>query len=354
MERGLTTRTRTALILVVAALLIGTGVVPFTVGETAAQVSQPETDNTVTRITVGANGSADWTVQVRTRLDTAESVEEYEAFQEQIRSDSTAYLDPFRERMRGVVARSANATGREMRAEGFAIETSIQEIPRRWGIVTFRFTWTNFAAPSDGRLVVGDIFQGGFFLAPNDSLVIRSPPEYVIADVAPPPADRVNGSVTWVGREDFADGRPHVEFAPAQDQETSDGSTAQRSSPSPASPDGIAGLGVLLGGALLLLLIGVAVYVGYQRRSGSGDLREYPTEQSTPASGASVQTDEERVLQLLEERDGRVRQADIAEAFDWSASKTSRVIGSMVEAEDIEKLQLGRENLIDLMDEDSE
>jgi hypothetical protein len=133
MASWLTTRARANLILVVSLLLIVTGVVPVTVGETTAQVSQPETDNTVTRITVGANGTAEWTVQVRTRLDTAESVEEYEAFQEQIRSNSTAYLGPFRERMRGVVARAANATGREMRAEGFAIETSIQEVPRRWG-----------------------------------------------------------------------------------------------------------------------------------------------------------------------------------------------------------------------------
>ena len=42
-------------------------------------------------------------------------------------------------------------------------------------------------------------------------------------------------------------------------------------------------------------------------------------------------TDEERVIRLLEQREGRMRQTDIAEEFEWSASKTSRTIGSLVE-----------------------
>ncbi len=348
MAGWLTKRVRGLPILVVATLLIGTVLVPGVVVETAAQGSQPETDNTVTRITISPNGSAEWTVQVRTRLDTDESVREYEAFQERIRANSTVYLEPFRERMRGVVARAANATGREMRAEEFAIETSIQEVPRRWGIVTFRFDWTNFAASSEERLTVGDVFQGGFFLASNDSLVIRSPPRYMITDVSPPPSERVNGSVTWVGREDFADERPRVEFVPGQDQEAGDGSST-----SSEAPDGFAGLWIVIGG-FLIVLVGIAVYVGYQRRGGGSVQPMSPDGQPLQAEDASHLTDEERVLHLLEESDGRVRQAEIADAFDWSASKTSRVIGSLVETGDIEKLQLGRENLIDLVEDDTE
>lgn len=353
MAGRLSTRWRTVQIVAVATLLIVTGVVSGGVGQTAAQSTQPETDNTVTRIQVGDSGSASWTVQVRTRLDTAESVREYETFQERIRTNSSEYLDPFRERMRGVVTRAANATGREMRAEEFAIGTTIQEVPRRWGVVTFRFTWSNFTKAADGRLVVGDVFEGGLFLAKNDSLEIHSPAGYTITDVSPPPSEQVNGSVTWVGREDFADERPRVALVTARDQDTGDGSTTQPPSPSAASSDGSPAL-ELLGVGLLLVLGGVGLYVGYQRRTARSVESASAADQSTESTEAPVLTDQERVGELLEERDGRVRQADIAGAFDWSASKTSRVIGSMVEAGDVEKIQLGRENLIERVDEDSE
>lgn len=49
------------------------------------------------------------------------------------------------------------------------------------------------------------------------------------------------------------------------------------------------------------------------------------------ATGAGVMTVRERVRELLEANDGRIRQTAIADEFDWSASKTSRVIENMVE-----------------------
>lgn len=70
----------------------------------------------------------------------------------------------------------------------------------------------------------------------------------------------------------------------------------------------------------------------------------------TPAETRPV-TDAERVQMLLEARDGRMRQAEIVDELEWSASKTSRVIGEMADEGEIEKLRLGRENLIELADE---
>lgn len=64
-------------------------------------------------------------------------------------------------------------------------------------------------------------------------------------------------------------------------------------------------------------------------------------------------TDAERVQRLLESREGRMRQADIVDEVEWSASKTSRVIGEMADEGTIEKLRLGRENLIEIADDES-
>lgn len=62
-------------------------------------------------------------------------------------------------------------------------------------------------------------------------------------------------------------------------------------------------------------------------------------------------TDEDRVRDLLEERGARVKQGEVAEALDWSKSKTSRVLSRMADADRIRKYQLGRKNVIELPDE---
>jgi len=47
-----------------------------------------------------------------------------------------------------------------------------------------------------------------------------------------------------------------------------------------------------------------------------------------------------------------MHQAEIADRLDWSSSKTSRVTSEMADAGDIEKLRIGRENVIDLAEDE--
>ncbi|WP_256302052.1 helix-turn-helix transcriptional regulator [Haloarchaeobius salinus] len=356
-----------ALSIWLVALLLVAGIAPVSTSA-AAQTAQPETDNTLTHVQLDTNGSAEWTVTVRTRLDTDERVAEYEAFQSQFRANTSRYLDPFRERMRGVVANAAGATGREMRATNFTASTNIQEVPRRWGVVSYRFTWTNFAAQRDGGLVVGDVFQGGFFLAGDDTLELEAPGGYAFEQVEPTPASRDSGQVTWVGREDFTDEHPSSVAVP---DAATDGADGENGGPETTGVPGATGdgtnLGLVLGGVLLVGVGGVAGYVLW-RRDRLADALSTPDAEadasSTPPSsepdggavatapGSEIVTDPERVERLLRSNDGRLRQAAIADEFDWSASKTSRVVGDMVDADTVEKLQLGRENVISLADSD--
>ncbi|MFC7132463.1 MULTISPECIES: helix-turn-helix transcriptional regulator [Salinibaculum] len=367
----------TVVTLGIVAAVVGAVLLPALTGGAVAQGGQPETDNTVTRLDVAADGSARWTIQIRTRLDTDQRVEEYTAFQARFRNDTASYLDPFRQRMRGVVANAANATGREMRAVNFTATTQIQEVPRRWGVVTYEFTWTNLAAQSNEGLAVGDLFQGGFFLASQDTLEVEAPDGYDVATVNPAPAEQRDGVVTWVGREDFPDERPRVVFAPATDDATPTGGATTAAGPTPtvtpSSPAGGGGPGTMVGALVALGIGGLLAYTAYRRRSrrrgdddpdtpaaapdrdpsaaASGTDQSETESAGTEPAGAAVLTDEERVESLIDANGGRMRQAAIAEELDWSASKTSRVVGRMADAGTVEKLQLGRENLVSLPDD---
>lgn len=342
---------------VLGLLLVGAATV-VAASQVLAQQADPETDNTVTRIELREDGTAAWTLRIRTRLDTDQRVAEYRAFQERFRNDTAAYLDPFRTRMGGVVANAANTTGRPMRALNFTASTRIQEVPRRWGVVTYQFTWTNFSVVSGETITIGDVFEGGFFIAANDTLQIAAPDGYAIEDISPPPDNQADGVATWNGRVDFDDRRPRVVMASGTPERTTDG----EGSSTPRSDSagvlavvlaGIAGTGVLLAGVL------------YRRRDGwtadqsaddtTGETPDESADKSvsdtpTEASAAPVMTDEERVVALLERHDGRMRQAAIAAELDWSASKTSRTVGQLAEDGTVEKLRLGRENLVELAD----
>lgn len=339
------------LLAVIILLLAGGGVATVT-ADLSGQQSPPDVDNTVTRIELYENNSARWTVQIRTRLDTAQRVDEYEAFQARFEQNTSHYLNPFRSRIRNVVANAAAATGREMRAEDFSATTSMQEVPRRWGIVTYEFTWTNFADRTDDTLVLGDVFEGGFFLAANDTLIITAPTHYGIEHVAPEPTSQAPGTVEWVGREDFPHHHPQVRFVPQA------GGATITSSPTPSAGGSLiigVGPGSLVGGGLLLLLV-LGIGYGVHRRRTESSLDKGRSEPQVDASDDQttgvVMTDEERVRKLLEARGGRIRQAVIADELGWSASKTSRVIGQMADAGSVEKLQLGRENLLKLVDQE--
>ncbi|SHH50130.1 helix-turn-helix transcriptional regulator [Halobaculum gomorrense] len=372
-------RRRVLSVLAVMLLVSAAGPVAGTLQ--VAQV-QPEADNTATRIQVYENGTAHWTIRIRTRLTTARDVEQFQVFQMRIRNNSDRHLSPFRERMRGVVNDAANATGREMTAGNFTISTRIQEVPRRWGVVVYEFTWTDFAVtrPDSDAIIVSDVFGGGFFITANDTLTIAAPTGYRIDSVSPAPDRQDAGTLTWVGRVDFADDRPRVRFKPNSTTPTStlpsestlsNGTNAAEGDNDGTGDDGSDGgedrplstVLVILG---VLGALGVAGLLYLRRIDGGADkpaaertedaVVTDPTSKTNGVSGApreqtdDLLTDGDRVRTFLQEHGGRVRQKEIVEAFGWSDSKTSRVVSRLTDEGEVKKLRIGRENVISLPD----
>lgn len=353
---------------------------------------QPEPDNTITRISLTADGSATWEITLRTRLENDSAVTEYERFQSQFRSNTSRYLDPFADRMTGVVAAANDSADREMRATNFEADTSIQEVPRRWGIVSFRFTWTGFAAVDGDAVVVGDVFEGGFFIGDDDTLAITVPDGYAVADASPTPDELGDGAAEWRGREDFGDGRPSVRAVPAM-AVGDDSGGANGDGGGVDAPISAVTLGALLLAGVLVVAFAVRTGrlaldndsdapvaspprqddVDAEHRSddepvatasaGSDAGTAASREDRAPASEGSgdsgevdpaLLTDEDRVDRALREAGGRMKQSDVVDALGWSKSKTSRVLSRMADDGDIEKLRIGRENVIDLVEDDGD
>ncbi|MEF8812710.1 MAG: helix-turn-helix domain-containing protein [Halovenus sp.] len=341
----------------------GKGLASSVQGQELLQEDQPEPDNTVTRIELDADGSATWTLQFRTRLTTDEDTADYRRFQDSFRENTSRYLDPFRERMRGVVANADNATGRGMEVTDFEASTSIQEVPRRWGVVTYRFEWEGFAATPADRVVVGDVFVGGFFISDGDVLEVAPPEGYGVAEVTPPADERTENSVEWRGREDFPNRRPRVVVT--TDTSPTDGGADGDQNGNGNGPGPFGGWFSLVAGGSILVAILVGLYLRRTREhdaaattgAASGG-REAGTAAARVESASDepavseLVTDEDRVRRLLAERGGRMKQSEIVDALGWSKSKTSRVLSEMADNGDVSKLRIGRENIIDLQDDE--
>jgi len=69
-----------------------------------------------------------------------------------------------------------------------------------------------------------------------------------------------------------------------------------------------------------------------------------------PLSDEELMTDEDRVVTLIQENGGRMKQVNIVEETGWSKSKVSMLLSDMEDDGTISKLRVGRENIISLED----
>jgi uncharacterized membrane protein len=366
---------RVALLVVVLSILM----VPA-VGGAQAQAAPPAPDTQI-HISVQEDGDARWSITVRIPLETDNDTDAFERLRSDFTdgtADGTLSVEPFRE----AADRVSERTGQAMQVT--AIDRSARVETQNGtdvGQLTLSFTWTNFAHIGETEVRVGEAFEGGWFgdLGPQQTLLIEPPQGYTVHTVDPPP-EISNGTLRWDGAQEFGAGQPVVTFVPAT------------TGPLPfAVPPAI------LGGLAALVLLGLLAFVARRRRwfstigGGASDDEDEgretdtgPAESAPPGQeadtaeaaagtaetrgGAAAETgagtgedetddtellsDEERVIRLLEANDGRMKQAKIVEETRWSNAKVSQLLSAMAEEGRVEKLRLGRENLISLPDED--
>lgn len=245
------------------------------------------------------------------------------------------------------------------------------------GIISYSLTWENFATVDDERVYFGDAFQspqGTWFpsLTDDQRLVVESPPGYALETPT---------NLTWDGPHQFEDGELEIVFV--RGPSTSTGAWLDWS---------------VAGGLLIAIVGAVGGYALYRYAGGDGDgspLERLPVVGGAESDGGAVAdsrrsdtaddpteaasvdaatrepdtqfqyeedidddidpellADEERVHRLLKQNGGRMKQANIVTETGWSNAKVSQLLSQMDEDGEIEKLRIGRENLITLPDVD--
>ncbi|QSG10933.1 putative membrane-associated trancriptional regulator [Halapricum desulfuricans] len=343
---------------------------------------------TTYRIDIRSDGDARWTINRTFALENDSHREGFEAIAEEFIDGeySGQTVDAFE----GASGLAAEATGREMTIVDVShnVRTSNDS-----GSLLLSFIWTNFSYENGDRLHIDDVFETdpSWFpgLSEHERLIIARPAGYQYYSAS---TNVENQLLRWEGPHTFGSERPYIVFSPI----------------SPSGPTGQTGPGAFVLGGVALL--SVLVILGYAARVGklpgrrptveagssasttAGDSRaddepggatderatgvdEYDegadsegvgnsehTATTTPEEGAEeaeedevdkdLLSDEERVERLLDENGGRMKQAHIVEETGWSNAKVSQLLSAMADDGRIEKLRIGRENLISFPDEE--
>jgi len=330
------------------------------------QTGNIPTDETVTRLNVDTEGDALFVLELRTVLDTEEKRSAFDSFAEDVEENPEAEVSDFRASVEPLVRRASNETGREMSASNFTVETRSEPFPVERGVVEYRFDWEGFAETEDG-IRVGDVLSG-YILSEDDTLVLRAPEGYVVSSAEPSTADGGGGSVArWEGSRDFADDEPHVVFVSATESGSDDGtdvpeettngggSTADTGS-SPETAE--AGIPLYVYAVAVVVVLSVAAIVYHSRVDTAVDteteasVEDRETEEIAEDTEDEQITDDERVLSMIESEDGKMKQKRVVEETGWSEAKVSKLTSQMENEGVITKIRLGRENILEIRDEE--
>jgi hypothetical protein len=367
----------------------------------------------VIRINVSEDGDATWTVKSRFLLT---DDEETEAFVEYADAVSSGERDDVYDRdlFEPHVRTAEETTDREMSIEDEGWQEPSLESPdddeydddTKVGVLSYSFTWTNFATVDGNQIRFGDALQtddGSWFsmLAEEQRLEIQSPPNYGFHDYNLPVSPQ-DGALVIDGPYQFSEDELEVVFLRgAGDGGNSLGGFL-------VSEQGLIG-----GLFLLVLMVGSTSYLLARRSSevelpaglvmvrslwsdpddsvetteaassadsddvppgrppaepeplagehtaDSGQAFAYEEDEAEAENEAEddgidpeLLSDEERILRLLRRNGGRMKQASIVTETGWSNAKVSQLLSEMDDDEEISKLRIGRENLITLPEVD--
>ena len=359
---------------------------PATAGSAVVeQTNEPFDPTTATRIRIEPtpDGDARWTVSVRYALTGEMDRAAFDAVGDRFVDGE---IGPEAALFEGFAREASRNVDRTMRIEDVDREAVVHEDPSSFDVASeettavgeFRltFVWTEFLEEDGENLVLGDALttpDGGTWLLSleaGQTLEVATPEGYTVTGTSDAPDRLSNNAVIVEGPRVFGEGeRVAVVYAPA------------------AAPPW-----TMLAAAIVVAAVLIAgSIVGYRRVGGDApDVADDPVSENAvdsdggapadrgdrrdgdgaagagsaagagdTAAGAdtadrSLLSDEERVERLLEDNGGRMRQADIVSETGWSDAKVSQLLSAMADSGRVEKLRLGRENLISVRDEDGD
>lgn len=302
--------------------------------------------------------SAEWTVTTSYEFADATQREAFETTAEQYEAGD-GEAGPRVDLFENIAAQASETTGRDMEITAVSREAAVNQTA---GELQLSFTWSQFLSREEGRLSLGDVFVVG-----EDERWLRSLSEDQVLRIRAPTGYSIESSTVSFEENTVVQRGPH-QF----DTEEHISMTFEESGPSNPNSGEFPPFMAAAAGAVLLVGLAIGVLLWRRRTDGTdapagadtvADTHEDGSQPVPPSESGSdsdtgsktdteedlsLLSDEERVERLLERNGGRMKQAAIVAETEWSDAKVSQLLSAMAANDRVEKLRLGRENLISL------
>ena len=268
------------------------------------------------QVQINADSSATWTITVVSDINA--TVDTFDGFQQRIAT---------------LVSASADSTGR-----GMAIDPTSPQlentIETQHKISKYSFIWENFSIVQDGKITFGDVFQVtnlfSQLLYGDGNLQFTYSSTYTAKSVVPSP-DRMDNNQTleWYRTQDFINGKPHIVLASISSN-VSSGSNL----PLP-----------FLVAIVLAVVIAISLIVFYvvRQRKVKGKV---VTPISAPSTMTGIESDEDKILKLIQSSGGSLNQSIIAEKCRFSKAKTSQLLSALEKKGVVRRYKSGRDKIV--------
>jgi uncharacterized membrane protein len=195
----------------------------------------------------------------------------------------------------------------------------------------YTFVWRNFSTIQNGELTFGDVFKTPDFfslLFGDAALQLTYPNIYRPESVYPPPYDR-------------QDEKQLLKWARTQDLTNVDTKITLSTSGQSDAKSNTVGMDVI-GGAVVAVAVPVALVSVYAIRKLKNT--KPATHITTEPSG--LESDEDKILNLLKTAGGSMRQTEITERLGYSKAKTSQLLTDLEERGLLARYKRGRDKIV--------
>jgi uncharacterized membrane protein len=263
------------------------------------------------QLTINSDGSAAWKITQFT--DANGAVDSWDAFQQKAFN---------------LVDSAVNATQRDMSVDekSLMINTTVSEHSKT---TEYDFTWQNFSVVEGNDIVFGDAFQTTDFFAQlygDASLQVNYPVDFVVKSVVPQPysSDDTAKTFEWARTQDLSGGKTSVILT----------KLSQNATESATPLVTFTAIAVV---ASLAIVLSVGFYLFKRRKSGFA---------VSDAKPFIFETEEGKVVKILQAAGGTMRQSDITEQTGFSKAKTSQLLTALESRGSITRYKSGRDKIV--------
>jgi LPXTG-motif cell wall-anchored protein len=247
-------------------------------------------------------------------------------------NDPVDTWENFQTKVYALVDLASNLTHREMGLDQLEINTTIFASSK---ITEYSFFWLNFSTIQRNQIEFGDVFNvKNFFsqLYGDEQIQIIYPADCIVKSVTPRPYQNDNAAQTidWARTQDLTESTTKVILTFSPSGETNNISTVWQQ----YIPIG----GLLIGVATLS---GVGFFVFRRRKNHSIAIVS-----QIQVESMRHETEEDKVLNILNLNGGSMRQSDVNEGCKFSKAKTSQLLAVLEKKGEITRYKKGRDKIV--------